>query len=58
MPATKPTVFVTGASAGFGAAIVRRFAAGGGRVVAAARRIDRLKSLADELDGHALPLEL
>ena len=42
-------VFVTGASAGFGAAIVRRFARSGARVVAAARRGDRLEQLADEM---------
>ncbi len=35
-------VFVTGASSGFGAAIARRFAAGGAQVVAAARRVDRI----------------
>ena len=33
----RQTIFVTGASAGFGTAIVRRFAAKGARVVAAAR---------------------
>lgn len=52
------TVFVTGASTGFGAAIVRRFAAGGARVVASARRADRLADLADELGPSVLPLEL
>ncbi len=36
------TVFVTGASSGFGAAITRRFAEGGARVVAAARRVERI----------------
>jgi 3-hydroxy acid dehydrogenase/malonic semialdehyde reductase len=56
MPAT---VLVTGASAGFGAAIVRRFAAGGVKVVAASRRLDRLEALADELGGdRVLPLAL
>ena len=53
------TILVTGASAGFGAAIVRRFAAGGARVVAASRRLDRLQALADEIGGDAvLPLVL
>jgi 3-hydroxy acid dehydrogenase/malonic semialdehyde reductase len=53
------TVFITGASSGFGAAAARRFAARGDRVIAAARRADRLQSLADELGaGVLLPLTL
>jgi len=51
-------VFVTGASAGFGAAIARAFVQGGHRVVATARRLDRLQALADELGDALLPLEL
>ncbi len=43
------TIFVTGASAGFGAALVRRFAAKGARVVATARRKDKLAALTSEL---------
>ncbi len=58
MTAPQKTVLVTGASAGFGAAFVRRFAADGARVVASARRMDRLTELADEVDGDVLPLEL
>jgi 3-hydroxy acid dehydrogenase/malonic semialdehyde reductase len=50
--------FVTGASTGFGAAIARRFAAEGAHVVASARRVDKLKALADELGDRVLPLEL
>ena len=51
-------IFVTGASAGFGAAIVRRFAAKGARVIAAARRADRLEALAREFGDNVLPLAL
>ena len=44
-------VFVTGASSGIGAALVRQITRTGGRVVAAARRRDRLEGLARELSG-------
>jgi len=43
------TVFVTGASAGFGAAIAKKFIVEGHRVVASGRRQERLKALAAEL---------
>ncbi|RIJ77679.1 SDR family oxidoreductase [Nakamurella silvestris] len=52
------TVFVTGASAGFGAAIARRFAESGSRVVVTARRLDKLSALAEEFNGLVLPREL
>jgi 3-hydroxy acid dehydrogenase/malonic semialdehyde reductase len=52
------TVFVTGASSGFGAEIVRRFVAEGARVVAAARRLERLEALARDLGDAVLPLAL
>ncbi|AUX23134.1 oxidoreductase [Sorangium cellulosum] len=46
-----PVVFITGASAGFGAAIARRFAGLGARLILAARRYERLEALAAELSG-------
>ena len=53
------TILVTGASAGFGAAIVRRFVAAGARVIAASRRLDRLQALAQEVGpDRVLPLAL
>jgi 3-hydroxy acid dehydrogenase / malonic semialdehyde reductase len=52
------TVFVTGASSGFGAAITRRYAAEGARVVAAARRVDRIEELAAATGGRVLPVAL
>ena len=40
---------ITGASSGMGAAIARKFAAEGSKVVLAARRADRLQNLAEEI---------
>jgi 3-hydroxy acid dehydrogenase/malonic semialdehyde reductase len=58
MTAAPSTVLVTGASAGFGTAIARRFAATGARVVVCARRSDRLGALAHDLGDQVLALEL
>lgn len=60
----RPTVFITGASAGIGAACARAFAADGARLILAARREERLRSLADELasehgaESQLLPLDV
>lgn len=43
------TALITGATSGFGAAAVRRFAADGWRVIATGRRAERLQALVDEL---------
>jgi 3-hydroxy acid dehydrogenase/malonic semialdehyde reductase len=55
---SQPIVLVTGASSGFGAAVARRFVHAGARVVAAARRTDRLAALAAELGPALVPVEL
>ena len=57
------TALVTGASQGIGEGIVRVLGAQGARVIAAARSIDKLQSLATELaeegiEVHALELDL
>jgi len=49
----KPVVIITGASAGIGDAIARRFAKGGWNIVAVARRKERLEKLAADLAGTA-----
>ena len=52
------TVLVTGATAGFGDAISRRFVRDGHRVIAAGRRTERLEALRRELGDNVHPLAL
>jgi 3-hydroxy acid dehydrogenase/malonic semialdehyde reductase len=47
------TIFITGASAGFGEACARAFASEGHRLILTARRIEKLEKLRDELDTAA-----
>ncbi len=54
-------VLATGATAGFGRAIARRFARDGHRIIAVGRRAERLEALRAELGSelvHAVPLDL
>ncbi|BBK31960.1 3-hydroxy acid dehydrogenase/malonic semialdehyde reductase [Stella humosa] len=55
------TVFVTGASSGFGAATAKRFAQAGAKVVISGRRADRIEALKAEIGGdrvHAFTLDV
>lgn len=54
------TVFITGATSGFGRALALQCAQEGARLVISGRRAERLQSLADELGdkAHALPLDI
>jgi 3-hydroxy acid dehydrogenase / malonic semialdehyde reductase len=53
---TDQVVLVTGASSGIGRACVDAFLAQGARVIAAARRVERLRGLQADHDGAVLPL--
>jgi NADP-dependent 3-hydroxy acid dehydrogenase YdfG len=44
-------VIVTGASSGIGEATARSFGHEGAKVVLAARRVDKLQALAEEING-------
>ncbi len=54
------TIMITGASSGIGAAVARRFARDGARLVLAARRGDRLRELSRELgvETHVVALDV
>ena len=52
------TVLVTGASAGFGFAICEKLASQGYKVIATARRQDKLDALANKYEGQIFPLKL
>ncbi len=51
-------IFVTGATAGFGEAITRKFVATGHKVIATGRRQERLDALKAELGDALFPLKL
>jgi NADP-dependent 3-hydroxy acid dehydrogenase YdfG len=53
-----PVFLITGASTGIGAATARQAAAAGYRVVLAARSEDKLRALADEVGGLAVPCDV
>ena len=54
----KRVAVVSGGSSGIGAATARRLAAEGFRVVIGARRLDRLREVAEPIDALALPLDV
>lgn len=51
-------ILITGASAGFGEAMCHAFTAAGFNVVGAARRMEKLQALAEELGGSFYPLQM
>lgn len=55
------TICITGATSGFGKACAERFAREGWRLIVTGRRVDRLKELADQLQGvpvHTVQLDV
>jgi len=55
---TEKLALVTGASSGIGEASARALAAAGFDVICAARRLDRLQALADEIGGRAVECDV
>src|SRR5271170_6934894 len=49
------TIFITGATSGFGEACARKFAAAGDHLILTGRRKDRLDALKNELEGSLPP---
>jgi NADP-dependent 3-hydroxy acid dehydrogenase YdfG len=58
MDAPRRRAVVTGASSGIGEACARRLAAAGFEVFVAARRIDRLRKIAEAIDGVAVSCDV
>lgn len=55
---SRGVALVTGASSGYGAAVTRALVQDGWKVVAAARRMDKLEAIAGELGSSVFPLSL
>jgi NADP-dependent 3-hydroxy acid dehydrogenase YdfG len=51
-------ILITGATAGFGESMTRRFIANGHKVIATGRREERLKTLQDELGDNLYTAQL